>query len=186
MDNDECKKIKIGIVGKEKLSILLITKLLNTDFEINLLDSIEEQSLEYLSVRYHSSIPSLVRRCSIVFTILSDEPELEETLFGEYGIINYVSGGNVIVDMSSVSPEFIKEISEQLLEKEISFLDATIINEEPPESGLIQMILIGGDDHVYKSVLPVIRSLADEVRHIGENGASQFYRQAFGVRPKRN
>ena len=186
MDSEESKNIKIGIVGNEKLSTLLITKLLNTEFEINLLDSREAQSWESSNVRYHSSIPSLVRRCSIVFTVLSDGPELEETLFGQYGIINYVSGGNIIVDMSSVSPEFIKEISEQLQEKEISFLDATIINEEPPESGLIQMILIGGDDHIYKTVLPVFESIADEVRHIGESGASQFYRQAFGVRPIRN
>ena len=186
MDSEECKNIKIGLVGNEKLSTLLITKLLNTEFEINLLDSREAQSWESSSVRYHSTTRSLVKHCSIVFTLLSDGPELEETLFGEYGIINYVTGGNIIVDMSPVSPEFIKEISEQLLEVEISFLDATIINEDPTESGLIQMILIGGDDHIYKTVLPVFGSIADEVRHIGESGASQFYRQAFGVRPKRN
>ncbi len=179
------EKIEIAILGSGKLSDLIIEKLIPTQITINILESDKNPYSGNCSVQSHSSILRVVKSSSIIITILSDGPALEEMLFGEQGILNYVSSVNTIVDMSSVSPELIKEISEQLVEKEVPFLDAAIINEVASESALIQMILIGGEEHIYKSVLPVFQTIADEVKHIGENGASQFYRQAFGVRAKR-
>ena len=185
MSSSDEEKIEIAILGEGKLAELIIEKLLISQFTINLLESDKNPYSENCNVQSHNSILRIVKSSSIIITILSDGPALEKTLFGEQGVLNYISSGNTIIDMSSVSPELIKEISEQLVEKEIPFLDAAIINEETTESGRIQMILIGGEEYVYKSVLPVFKSIADNVRHIGENGASQFYRQAFGVRSKR-
>ena len=60
-----------------------------------------------------------------------------------------------------------------------------LINEEQSESDLMQMMLIGGDCHAYNKVLPVFQRIVKNVKHLGANGASQFYRQAFAVRAKR-
>jgi 2-hydroxy-3-oxopropionate reductase len=183
-------KVEIGIVGKGNMVILLINKLLNTDASINLLES-EDPGLVGLgpdssaNIRYHASLATLSRISTVIITVLSDGPELEKTLFAEDGIVSFISSGKLIVDMSSVSPELIQEISEQLVEKEISFLDAAIINEEQTDPDVVQMMLIGGDKYVYERALPLFQHIAKEVRYLGVNGASQFYRQAFGVRAKK-
>ena len=126
----------------------------------------------------------MVKASDIIITICEDGPELENVLFGNNGIAQVGTGGTVIIDMSTVSPELIKEISEQLNEYERPFLDATVINEEQMESGLIHMMLVGGDKNLYDKVLPELSLIAENVIHIGENGASKFYRQAFAVRNK--
>ena len=185
MGFNNSETLKVGIVGKGSLANLLIMKLLEMGISINLLDSTENQYFYKSSIRYHNSLPSLARCSSMIITITSDGPELERILFSNLGIVNFITTRDVIVDMSSVSPELIQEISEQLIEKEIQFLDAALINEEQNESGLIQMILIGGDSHAYNKVLPVFQQIAKNVKHLGANGASQFYRQAFAVRAKK-
>ncbi|QMU60426.1 MAG: hypothetical protein GKR92_01415 [Gammaproteobacteria bacterium] len=177
--------IKIGIVGEGSLANLLIMKLLDADIFVNLLASNNNQNLDKPTVYFHNSLSALVRSSSIIITITPDGPALEQVLFSKQGVVNCIASDTIIVDMSSVSPEFIKEISEQLIEKEIQFLDAALINEERCESGLIQMMLIGGERHTYEKVMPIFKQIVSTMKHLGENGASQFYRQAFGVRAKR-
>ncbi len=185
MGTDDSEIVNIGIVGQGNLANLFIMKLLEAEYSINLLDSNDNKNYEKSTIHYHHSLAKLVRCSSIIITITSDGPALEHALFSEQGIVNFIAAGTVIVDMSSVSPELIQEISEQLVEKEILFLDAALINEEQNQSGLMQMMLIGGESHAYEMVLPIFQRIVKNVKHLGANGASQFYRQAFAVRAKK-
>ena len=182
LDNNEI--IKIGVVGEGSLTDLFIEYFIKADVSLNLLESASDIDTRTSNVYYHNSLFSIAKHSSIIVTMMPDGPALEKILFDEDGISNHLSQGSVIIDMSSVSPELIQEISEQLIEKEVHFLDAALINEEKNESGLMQMMLIGGDKHAYNKILPVFQRIIKNVKHIGANGASQFYRQAFAVRAK--
>jgi len=183
LTNNYNKNLAIGILGEGNLVSLISEQLLNSRYSLNILDSQKIENIEG-SVFYFNSIRSLISASKIVITIAADGPELERLLFDDEGISNSSLGGRVIIDMSPVSPEFIQEISEQLIEKDISFLDAAIINEQKDQSGALQMLLVGGEKSVYEKTLPIFQSISKSVKYLGANGASQFYRQAFGVRKK--
>ena len=176
-------KLEIGIIGQGNLANFITDRLVNAEFSINVLENQNNNELNS-KIRIYNKPVALARACSIIITLLSDGPELEEILFGDQGIVQCRRTDIIVIDMSSVSPEFISELSEQLVENEISFLDAAVINEETDNTGAIQMILVGGEASVYEQVLPIFQRIARSVKHIGANGASQFYRQAFAVRKK--
>ncbi len=176
-------KAEIGILGKGNLANLMIRRFSNAGLSVNVLQTCID-SPACSNVRLHGSVAHLVGACPIIITIMSDTPELENIFFGDEGIAWFIRADNVVIDMSSVSPEFLQELSERLVERGISFLDAVVINEAEGESGTMQMILVGGESSVYKQVLPTFKKIAKSVKHIGLNGASQFYRQAFAVRRK--
>ncbi len=184
MGSIDAEDIKIGIIGEGKLANLLSDRLSKARFFVHRLS---EQESDQSSSHSRSIVsPSAIAQLSdIVITICSDGPELEEILFGHDGVAAYGAIRGIIIDMSNVSPELIQELSEQFIEKEIPFLDATILNEGQRDAENIQMVLVGGEHSLYQQVLPVFEKIANEVKHIGVNGASQFYRQAFGVRAKR-
>lgn len=184
MELDNSETIKIGIIGEGSLADLFIEYFIKADVNLNLLESAIDLYARTPNVYCHNSLFAIAKHSSIIITIMPDGPALEKILFDEDGISNYLSQGSVIIDMSSVSPELIQEISEQLIEKEMHFLDAALINEEKSESGLMQMMLFGGDSHAYNKVLPLFQRIIKSVKHLGGNGASQFYRQAFAVRAK--
>ena len=177
--------LEIGLIGQGNVAELISKHLINAGFSLHVLES-QFGNKNDIVVNWHSSLVSLSRKCSIIITIVADSFELEELLFGDAGITQYNLSNRVIIDMSSVSPEFIQELSEKFSELDVPFLDAAIIHENPNSSDAIQMILIGGEESIYKSVLPVFEKIAANVKHIGINGASQFYRQAFGVRKRRS
>ncbi|MBT8125038.1 MAG: hypothetical protein KJO81_09460 [Gammaproteobacteria bacterium] len=184
MELDNSEIIKIGIVGEGSLTDLFVEYFINAGVSLNLLESAIDIDTRTSNVYYHNSLFSIAKHSSIIVTMMPDGPALEKILFDEDGISNHLSQGSVIIDMSSVSPELIQEISEQLIEQEVHFLDAALINEAQSESDLMQMMLIGGDSHAYNQVLPVFQRIIKDVKHLGANGASQFYRQAFAVRAK--
>ena len=184
MELDNSEIIKIGVVGEGSLTDLFIEYFIKADVSLNLLESGINSHTRTSNVHYYNSLFAIAKHSSIVITMMLDGPALEKILFDDDGISNYLAQGSIIIDMSSVSPELIQEISEQLIEKEIHFLDAALINEEQSESELMQMMLIGGDKHAYNKILPVFQRIIKNVKHIGANGASQFYRQAFAVRAK--
>ena len=175
------KDVKIGIVGEGFQVNLLTTSLFKANFSLNLMTNQRNNQLGS-QTKYFASLCEFARASNIIITICTDGPELENILFDDDGIANQNATNKTIIDMSPISPELIQEISEQLTEKEISFIDAVIINEDQEESGAIQMILVGGEENAYQRVLPIFQCIANSVKHIGVNGASQFYRQAFGVR----
>lgn len=178
--------IEIGIVGEGSMMDLLIHSFGQTDATIHMLDNQIKEHESAKNIRTHASLASLSRISDVIFTILSDGPEMEKTLLAEGGIASFTSSSSVIVDMSVVSPELTLELSEQLAEKEILFLDAAIINEEQSRFDAVQMLLIGGDEYVYEKMRPIFKSIAKDVKYLGAGGASKFYRQAFAVRAKKD
>ncbi|MEJ2115630.1 MAG: NAD(P)-binding domain-containing protein [Gammaproteobacteria bacterium] len=183
MNSEDEIDFKVGVLGATNLASILITRLIEKNIRVHLL--LDQKRIYFgAGAKYFVSQCEIVKASDIIITICQDGPELENVLFGNNGIAQVVTGETLIIDMSTVSPELIKEISEQLNEYGWPFLDATVISEKQMEFGLIQMMLVGGDKYLYDKVLPVLSRIAENVRHIGENGASQFYRQAFAVRAK--
>ena len=177
----EIDNLEIGLIGQGNVAELVSKHLNKAGFSLHVLED-QFSSKNDIVVNSHNSLVSLSRKCSIIITIVLDSFELEELLFGEAGMTQCNLSNRIIIDMSSVSPEFIQELSEKFSEIDVPFLDAVIIHENQNDSDAIQMILVGGEESIYKSVLPVFEKIAINVKHIGMNGASQFYRQAFGVR----
>lgn len=185
MEIDKDENIEIGIIGEGSLVNLLANKFIKAGVSINMLEKYQTDDMAKTGIRNHQSLVTFSRVSAVIITVLPDGPALESMLLGREGIVNFSSAGKIVVDMSSVSPELILELSEQFVEKEMSLLDAAIVNEEKSQSDNIQMMMIGGDTDAYNKVQPIFQIIIENVKHIGANGATQFYRQAFGVRKKR-
>ena len=126
MGLDNSENLKIGIVGEGSLTDLFIEYFIKADVSLNLLESGTNSYSFTPNVYYHNSLFSIARHSSIIITIMSDGPALEKTLFDEDGISNYLAQGSIIIDMSSVSPELIQEVSEQFDRKRNTFFRCCI------------------------------------------------------------
>ncbi|MDE0410973.1 MAG: NAD(P)-binding domain-containing protein [Gammaproteobacteria bacterium] len=184
MSGLQAEEIEIGIIGRGTLADLIATHLGKAGYALGGLED-ESGVSNSLIAREFPSPRMLAGACPVIVTALSDGTELERVLFGDTGIAQCWRTDTLVIDMSTVSPEFLQELSEQLVENGIAFLDAVIINEDAGDPDSIQMMLVGGDANDYERALPIFEKIARSVRHLGSSGASQFYRQAFAVRKKR-
>ena len=112
-------------------------------------------------------------RASLCFSMVSDTPDVEQVILGKYGLAEGAARGDIIVDMSTISPEVTQEIASVLSKRGIEMLDAPVSGGE---QGAIEgqlSIMVGGKEAVFDQVLPVFQIFGHNIVRIGEHGAGQ-------------
>ena len=110
---------------------------------------------------------------SLCFSMVSDTPDVKEVVLGTDGFAEGASRGDVVVDMSTISPELTREIADALSKQGIEMLDAPVSGGE---QGAIEgklSIMVGGAEAIYNRVLPVFQIMGRNIVRIGGHGAGQ-------------
>ena len=113
----------------------------------------------------------------VIFTNVSDTPDVEAVIFGERGIAQGINkqarSGTVIVDMSTISPTATKAFAERLAALGIEMLDAPVSGGESGAINATLSIMVGGKVEVFERVRPLFECMGKNIVHIGDNGAGQ-------------
>jgi 2-hydroxy-3-oxopropionate reductase len=109
----------------------------------------------------------------VIFTIVSDTPDVEQVIFGEQGVIQTAQPGSVVVDMSTISPTATKVFAEGLATRGIDMLDAPVSGGETGAINATLSIMVGGKTDVFERVRPLFECMGKNIVHIGDNGAGQ-------------
>ncbi|MBI3481050.1 MAG: 2-hydroxy-3-oxopropionate reductase [Nitrosomonadales bacterium] len=113
------------------------------------------------------------RYADVIFTIVSDTPDVETVIFGEQGIVKTARRGSVVVDMSTISPTATKAFAERLTQHGIDMLDAPVSGGETGAINDTLSIMVGGNPEVFERVKPLFECLGKNIVHIGSSGAGQ-------------
>jgi len=109
----------------------------------------------------------------VVFTMLTDAPQVREVALGEEGLVHGAKPGTVLVDTSSIAPSAAREIARQLAAYQIPMLDAPVSGGPEGAANGKLSIMVGGDEETFRSVLPLLKILGARVRHVGPQGMGQ-------------
>jgi 2-hydroxy-3-oxopropionate reductase len=109
----------------------------------------------------------------VIFTIVSDTPDVESVIFGAQGIAQQARPGTVIVDMSTISPTATKAFAQRLEKLGLEMLDAPVSGGETGAINGTLSIMVGGKDHVFERVKPLFECMGKNIVHVGGNGAGQ-------------
>ena len=120
-----------------------------------------------------ASAKEVAVHADVIFTIVSDTPDVEAVIFGEQGLANHARPGSVIVDMSTISPTATKAFAERLEKLGLEMLDAPVSGGETGAINATLSIMVGGKATVFERVKPLFECMGKNIVHIGGNGAGQ-------------
>jgi 3-hydroxyisobutyrate dehydrogenase-like beta-hydroxyacid dehydrogenase len=115
----------------------------------------------------------------IVFICVSDTPDVESVLFGGPGggaddsLLAGLSPGNLVVDMSTVSPVVTIQWSRRLREHGIAFIDAPVSGGSEGAAAGTLSIMVGGSEADMARARPYLAAIGTTITHIGDVGAGQ-------------
>ncbi|RUZ46447.1 NAD(P)-dependent oxidoreductase, partial [Mesorhizobium sp. M7A.F.Ca.CA.004.05.2.1] len=90
-----------------------------------------------------ASAAEVARRSEIVVTMLPDTPDVERVLLGEDGVLEGLSAGKLVIDMSSISPIATAAFAAKLREKGAGYLDAPVSGGEVGAKAASLTIMVG-------------------------------------------
>jgi 2-hydroxy-3-oxopropionate reductase len=116
---------------------------------------------------------TVAERADIVFLMLPDTPDVEQVLFGDQGVAQGLSRGQVVVDMSSISPVATKDFARRIRDLGCDYLDAPVSGGEVGAKNGTLSVMVGGDEAVFERVRPLFEHMGKNIRRVGRNGDGQ-------------
>lgn len=166
---------KIGFIGLGIMGQGMSKNLLDAEFDVIVWNRTESRTNEIVGAgaRKGDSPADVAKKSDIIITCVSNTEDVEEVILGEQGVIHGASEGDLVIDMSTISPEATRQIASALAEKGVSMLDAPISGgSEGAEMGTLS-IMVGGDAKAVKRAMPAFEAMGSKITHVGGTGDGQ-------------
>ena len=120
----------------------------------------------------------VAERSEVIVTMLPDSPDVELVYAGEQGIFSGVRYGQLLIDMSSISPVVARRLAEEAEERGCDMLDAPVSGGEAGAIGATLSIMVGGKVPAVERAMPIFQALGKSIVHVGDAGAGQVTKAA--------
>ena len=118
-------------------------------------------------------ISSMPKYCKIIILNLPNTKDVEKVILSKNGLYENVNKGTIIIDMSTISPEITKVISEKLKLKYAYLIDAPVSGGEVGAVSGNLSIMIGGNKKIVNKVKHIFHILGENITYIGDSGSGQ-------------
>jgi len=126
--------------------------------------------LASLGARVLATPADVARAADVVITILPADRELKETVFGEQGVLQGLSRGKVLIDMTTATALIMQEVAQAVAGVGAEVLDAPVSGGTPAAAQGTLTIMVGGDAALLERCRPVLEAMGSQIVHVGAVG----------------
>ena len=165
--------IGLGIMGKP-----MAENLIEAGYDLVAYNRTREKAEELDGATVSDTPREVAEQSDVIVTMLPDSPQVEEVLAGEDGVFEGVEDGDLIVDMSTISPVVTEELFEKAKERGASMLDAPVSGGDVGAIEGALSIMVGGSEEDFERALPLFEVMGGTVTHVGPVGTGQVVKAA--------
>ena len=152
--------------------------LIEAGYELVVYNRTREKAEELQGATVAASPREVAEQSDVIITMLPDSPQVAEVLSGEDGVFEGVEDGDLIVDMSTISPVVTEELAEKAREKNASMLDAPVSGGDVGAIDGTLSIMVGGSEEDFERASPLFEVMGGTVTHVGPVGTGQVVKAA--------
>ena len=120
-----------------------------------------------------ASAKEVAQKADIIITMVPDTPDVEKVLFGANGIVEGLTSGKIVIDMSSISPFETKAFAERINKLGCEYVDAPVSGGEVGAKNAALTIMVGANESTFEKVKPLFELMGKNITLVGGNGAGQ-------------
>jgi 2-hydroxy-3-oxopropionate reductase len=171
---------KVGFIGLGIMGGPMARNLMGAGHELVLYNRTREKAEDLAGddATVAGSPREVAEQSGVVITMLPDSPQVEEVLAGQDGVLAGISEGDLIVDMSTISPVVTRELAAKAAEKGASMLDAPVSGGDVGAIDGTLSIMVGGRGEDFERAKPLFETMGKTITHVGESGAGQVVKAA--------
>ena len=173
-------KMRIGYIGLGTMGAPMAMNILKAGFPLTVFNRTRSKAAGLLDsgAKWADTPAEVASRTEVVFTNLSDTPDVLQILFGENGVIDGAHPGMIVVDNSTIKPSASREIFWRFQELGVSTLDAPVSGGDIGAKNGTLAIMVGGEAEALEKVMPVLEAIGKKITHVGDAGAGQVAKAA--------
>jgi 3-hydroxyisobutyrate dehydrogenase-like beta-hydroxyacid dehydrogenase len=163
----------IGFIGVGAMGSRMAKRLLDAGFKVVVFDR-KRGKVEALAAQGAAIAPNvrtLAMEADVIMSCLFNDDAVKEVYGGDDGVVLSAAPGNIIIEMSTISPETSRELSRMGKARGLEVLDVAISGGPPlAEQGTLTL-LAGGSESAFTDCAPIFGVLAKQHFLLGPSGS---------------
>jgi len=171
---------KIGFIGVGIMGKPMALNLMKAGYSLVVFDR-DQRAVDDVVAQGASTAGTareVAEKAEIVITMVPDSPDVEEVVLGPEGVLEGISKGKLLIDMSTIAPATAKAVYEKCRQIGVEALDAPVSGGEVGAVEGTLSIMVGGSEAAFKKALPLFEIMGKSAVLIGEAGAGQVTKAA--------
>ena len=163
----------IAVLGLGTMGAGMAGRLLAASFPLTVFNRSHDKALPFVAAGAAAadSPRDAASRSEIVISMVSDNVASRSLWFGENGALAGARQGSVLIESSTLSVGYVKELAAAAAQKKCEFLDAPVTGTKPHAASGQLLFLVGGLASVLERVRPVLAAMSRDVIHLGPQGS---------------
>lgn len=174
------EKTQIGFIGLGVMGYSMAGHILDKGYDLCLYTRTRSRAdrLVDRGAVWASSVKDLTAKSDVIISIVGYPHDVEQIFLGPDGILENASEGALAIDMTTSDPALAQSLYTRGLEKNIHVLDAPVSGGDLGARNAALSIMVGGDEPVFKSALPLLEVMGKNIVYQGKAGAGQHTKMA--------
>jgi 3-hydroxyisobutyrate dehydrogenase len=166
---------RIGIVGVGTMGKPMARNLIQAGHQVAVYDLNPEplQELGRLGAEPAGSAALAVAGAEVAITMLPSSPHVEAAVLGPGGVLEGLSPGRTLIEMSTIDPQVTRKVAQAAAERGVKMLDAPVSGSLPKALDGTLTIMVGGPSDVFEACLPILNVMGENIFHVGEIGMGE-------------
>jgi 3-hydroxyisobutyrate dehydrogenase len=151
----------------------MASRLLSMEFPVTVYNRTREKAEKYAAsgVIVAATPREASARAEVVIAMVADDAASRGVWLGPDGALAGAAPGTLLLDSSTISVEWVKELAAAAAEKGCEFLDAPVTGTKPHAASGDLFFMVGGSAAGFDRAREVLSALGREVLHLGPNGS---------------
>lgn len=165
---------RVGLIGAGQMGRGIGLNLMTKGYDLVTMAHRSRDVVEELLANGASEVSTpaeIAAQSDIVLLCVTGTPALEQVFFGDQGILETVSSGQLVIDCSTGEPEIVTRVAKELASRDVDFIDAPLART-PVEAAAGKLnTMVGGNAKSFERALPVLECFCENIFHMGDVGA---------------
>jgi 3-hydroxyisobutyrate dehydrogenase-like beta-hydroxyacid dehydrogenase len=160
----------VGFIGLGNMGLPMAQNLLKAGHSLIIFNRTKSRADTLLSqgATWADSPRAVAEQAPIGLSILADDTALHEVALGEHGILAGLRTDNVHVDMSTVSPDVVKELEHRYRERQIHYVASPVFGRPDAAAAAKLWICPAGSTVAIERCRPLFNAMGQGVIVVGE------------------
>ena len=166
-------KPRVAVLGLGIMGGGMATRLLFAGFPLSVYNRSRERAekFERAGAFVAASPREAAARAEIVISMVADDAASRDVWLGEGGALAGVVAGSLLIESSTLSVDWVRELAAAATEKKCEFLDAPVTGTKPHAASGELFFMVGGSSAGFARARDILSILGREALYLGPNGS---------------
>ena len=168
--------MKCGFVGLGNIGLPVVLNLLQNSQNVMVFDlkPEREQLARDAGAEKSPGLRDIFQTCDIVFASLPNPQACEAVTLGRNGLAEMGKPGQIFIEMSTVSPRYLKKLQDRVRPRNIEIIDCGVAKGTTYKGESLTYLIAGGRKEIFDSITYLLDFISDKFVYVGPLGSGMI------------